>query len=51
MIKLAWMTDDSARREEKLTKWADGEYNMCLLNIYVFHRGHLQQTCAGSFEK
>lgn len=41
MIKLGWMTDDSAHREEKLTKWADWEYNMCLLNIYIFHRGHL----------
>lgn len=39
MIKLGWMTDDSAHGKEKLTKWADWEYNMFLLNIYKFHRG------------
>lgn len=44
MIKLGWMTDDSACSVEKLTEWADWEYNMCLLNIYMFHRGHPQQT-------
>lgn len=38
------MTDDSAHSEEKLTKRADWEYNMCLLNIYMFHRGHPPQT-------
>lgn len=46
MIKLEWMTDDSARRVEKLTEWADWEYDMGLLNIYMFHRGHPQQTDA-----
>lgn len=39
MIKLGWMTDDSACSVEKLTEWADWEYNMYLLNIYMFHRG------------
>lgn len=44
MIKLGWMTDDSARSVEKLTERADWEYNMCLLNIYTLRRGHPQQT-------
>lgn len=39
MIKLGWVTDDSAHAKEKLTKWADWEYNMFLLNIYMLHRG------------
>lgn len=39
MIKLGWMTDDSARSVEKLTEWADWEYDMYLLNIYTLHQG------------
>lgn len=39
MIKLGWMTDDSARGVEKLTEWADWEYDMYLLNIYTSHGG------------
>lgn len=51
MIKLGWMTDDSARRVEELTEWADWEYDMCLLNIYTFHRGHPQQTHSANLKK
>lgn len=45
------MTDDSAHSEEKLTKRADWEYNMCLLNIYMFHRGHPLQTHSANLKK
>lgn len=39
MIKLGWMTDDSAHSVEKLTEWADWEYDVYLLNIYMSHWG------------
>lgn len=44
MIKLGWMTDDSARSVEKLTEWPDWEYDMYLLNIYTFHNSTRPST-------
>lgn len=51
MIKLGWMTDDSARSVEKLTEWPDWEYDM-LATFWIFicstmvtaHTLHPQQT-------